>query len=78
MLRTFTILLIFFQQRTAKMKTVAALTLLASASAFAPVLVQKPATAFGVTIDEAFGVSIETWNKYSPLGAAILEHQNQA
>lgn len=55
------------------MKTVVALTLLASASAFAPQSVQKPATALSAAIDEAFGVSIETGNKCPPLGAAILE-----
>jgi hypothetical protein len=70
---TFTFLLIIVQQSTAKMKTVVALTLLASASAFAPQSVQKPATALSAAIDEAFGVSIETGNKCPPLGAAILE-----
>jgi light-harvesting complex I chlorophyll a/b binding protein 1 len=55
------------------MKSVVALTLLASASAFAPVQVQKPATALSAAVDEAFGVSIETGNKCPPLGAKILE-----
>jgi len=57
------------------MKIVAALTmLLASASAFTLPSTIKTSSALGVSsINEAFGVSIETGNKCPPLGAAILK-----
>jgi len=61
---------------TIKMKTAAILTLLAgSAAAFAPANVPRTATTVAQmsSIDEAFGVSIETGNKCPPLGAKILE-----
>jgi len=56
------------------MKTVAALSLLlAGASAFvAPNAGQVSSTALN-SIDEAFGVSVETGGKCPPLGAKILE-----
>ena len=60
------------------MKVVAALSLLlaGSATAFAPSgVASRPALAVRQmsSIDEAFGVSIETGNKCPPLGAKILE-----
>ena len=58
------------------MKVIAALALLAgSASAFAPAsVVSRSSVATNMaSIDEAFGVSIETGNKCPPLGARILE-----
>ena len=63
------------------MKTAAIFTLLAgSAAAFAPA--NAPRTVNTVaqmsSIDEAFGVSIETGNKCPPLGAKILEDTQPA
>jgi hypothetical protein len=55
------------------MKTAIALTLLASASAFAPASVNQKSTALNAVIDEAFGISIETGNKVPPLGREILK-----
>lgn len=58
------------------MKIIAALTLLAtSASAFAPVATTGSSAVVRemASIDEAFGVSVETGNKCPPLGAKILE-----
>ena len=57
------------------MKTFAAFSLLASASAFAPASVsQRSAVSLSASsIDEAFGVSVETGRKVPPLGAKILK-----
>jgi hypothetical protein len=58
------------------MKIIAALTLLAtSASAFAPVATTGSSAVVRemASIDEAFGVSVETGNKCPPLGARILQ-----
>jgi len=56
------------------MKIVAALAFLGSVAAFAPSTVTTPSKALNMaSIDEAFGVSIETGNKCPPLGAKILE-----
>mmetsp|Transcript_16710 Transcript_16710/g.48512 ORF Transcript_16710/g.48512 Transcript_16710/m.48512 type:complete len:227 (+) Transcript_16710:37-717(+) len=55
------------------MKSVIALSLIASASAFAPASVPKTSTAVNAAIDDAFGVSIETGNKCPPLGREILK-----
>ena len=53
-------------------------TLVASASAFAPIT-QSPrmSVAQNALIDEAFGISIETGNKCPPLGRWILEDANE-
>jgi hypothetical protein len=62
------------------MKTAAAIavTLLASASAFAPAnLSPRTSVARNALIDEAFGISIETGNKCPPLGRYILEDANE-
>jgi len=59
------------------MKSFAVLSLLlASASAFAPASIsttQTSSTAMNAAIDEAFGISIETGNKCTPLGRKLLE-----
>lgn len=58
------------------MKVIAALALLAtSASAFAPATTSSKAQVAlpMASIDEAFGVSVETGNKCPPLGARILQ-----
>lgn len=62
------------------MKVAAALTLvLGSASAFAPAASRGRASVVtAASIDEAFGVSIETGNKCPPLGARILEDTQPA
>jgi len=60
------------------MKVIAALALLfTSASAFAPAGSTRASTSIQMaSIDEAFGVSVETGNKCPPLGARILEDTN--
>lgn len=55
------------------MKTVAALCVLASASAFAPASQSQKSLALSALIDDAFGISIETGNKCPPLGREILK-----
>jgi Chlorophyll A-B binding protein len=62
------------------MKVAAALTLvLGSASAFAPGAASGRASVVtAASIDDAFGVSIETGNKCPPLGARILEDTQPA
>lgn len=62
------------------MKVAAALTLvLGSASAFAPGAARGRASVVtAASIDDAFGVSIETGNKCPPLGARILEDTQPA
>lgn len=56
------------------MKTFSALPLLlASASAFAPSTTNTRSTAMNALIDESFGISIETGNKCTPLGRALLK-----
>jgi len=58
------------------MKTFATLSLLlASASAFAPTATRSStsSTARNALIDEAFGISVETGNKCTPLGRKLLE-----
>ncbi|KAL3940644.1 MAG: hypothetical protein SGBAC_004851 [Bacillariaceae sp.] len=55
------------------MKTVAALCILASASAFAPAQSSQKSVALNALIDEAFGISVETGNKCPPLGREILK-----
>ena len=55
------------------MKTVAALCILASASAFAPAQSSQKSVALNALIDESFGISVETGNKCPPLGRALLE-----
>jgi hypothetical protein len=55
------------------MKTVAALCMLASASAFAPAQSSQKSLALNALIDESFGISVETGNKCPPLGREILK-----
>lgn len=55
------------------MKTAIALSLLATASAFAPASVNQKSTALNALVDEAFGISVETGNKCPPLGREILK-----
>ncbi len=65
-----------YTQLNTKMKTAAIFTLLAgSAAAFAPANVARTTNTVAQmsSIDEAFGVSVETGNKCPPLGAKILE-----
>mmetsp|Transcript_16372 Transcript_16372/g.24129 ORF Transcript_16372/g.24129 Transcript_16372/m.24129 type:complete len:229 (-) Transcript_16372:197-883(-) len=60
------------------MKVTVAVSLLASASAFSPAATSsRSAVATNMaSIDEAFGVSVETGGKCPPLGAKILEDTN--
>lgn len=55
------------------MKTVAALCMLASASAFAPSQNSQKSLALNAAVDDAFGVSVETGSKVPPLGREILK-----
>lgn len=55
------------------MKTAIALSLLASASAFAPASVNHKSTGLNAAVDDAFGTSIEFGYKVPPLGREILK-----
>eukprot|EP00592_Proboscia_alata_P006719 CAMPEP_0194355564 /NCGR_PEP_ID=MMETSP0174-20130528/3454_1 /TAXON_ID=216777 /ORGANISM="Proboscia alata, Strain PI-D3" /LENGTH=228 /DNA_ID=CAMNT_0039124883 /DNA_START=27 /DNA_END=713 /DNA_ORIENTATION=+ len=49
------------------------LALATTAAAFAPNSVHRSETRLAAAIDEAFGVTVETGNKCTPLGARLLE-----
>jgi len=55
------------------MKATILVTLLASAGAFVPVFQSQRNALSMSTLDDAFGVSVETGGKCPPLGAKILE-----
>lgn len=60
------------------MKATILVTLLASASAFAPVFQSQRNSLSMSSIDDAFGVSVETGGKCPPLGARILQDAQPA